>query len=120
MLRVEINEARDTEKFETENVDLFVKVLIIEVSEKKLKCEKLRRFRSIVENSDRNRISREAEDFDDVELELGDRNLKLTKLFLYEAIAESKRFMTCLSLTEEVCHSSEYDDKENEATLIFF
>ena len=120
MLEVEINEVRDTEKFEIENVDLFVRMFIIEVSEKKLECEKLKRFRFIIGDSDRNRISREAEGFDGVELKLGDRDLELAKLFLYEVIVESKRFMACLSLAEKMCHSSGYDDRENETTLIFF
>ena len=120
MLKAEINDARSTKKSETENVDrLSMKVLVIEVSEKKLEWKKLRRLRSIVKNSDRNRISREAEGFDGVELELKNRNLKLTKLFLYEAIVESKRSMTCLSLTDEICHSSEYDDRRIDADLIF-
>ena len=120
MLKVGIDEARNTEKFEVENVDLFVGVLIIEVSEKKLECEKLRRLRSIVKNSDRNRLSREVEGSNDVELKLKDRDLELTKLFLYEAIVESNRSMACLNLAEKVCHSSGYDGKENETALIFF
>ena len=119
MLEVGIDEARDTEKSETEDVGLFVKVPTTGVSGKKLGCEKLRRLRPTVGDSDRNRIPRGAEGFDGVELELENRDLELAKLFLYEAIAESKRSMTCLSLAEEVCHSSEYDDRGNEAALIF-
>ena len=124
MLEVEINETRNTKKSKIENVekiDLFVDVSIIEVKKKKLKCEKLSfLFLFTIGNSDRNRLSREIEDSNDVELELENRNLKLTKLFLYEVIVESKRFMTCFNLTDEVCYSIEYDDKKNETNLIFF
>ena len=113
MLKIEINDARNTKKFKIENVDLLLmKMLVIEVNEKKLKCEKLKRFRFIVKNNDRNRMSRKIENSNNVELELKNRNLKLTKLFLYKVIVESNRFIICFNLTNEICHSNEYDDKK--------
>ena len=71
------------------------------MNEKKLKCEKLKRFRFIVKNNDQKRLSRKIENFDDVELKLKNRNLKLTKFFLYKVIVESNRFMTCFNLTKK-------------------
>ena len=85
-----------------------------------MKCEKLKRFFFTMNDNDRNRLSRKIENSNDVELKLKNRNLKLTKLFLYEIIVESNRFITCFNLTNEICHSNEYDDKKNETNLIFF
>ena len=115
MLNSDMNDARNTKKFDVEKIekiDLFVNVFTIEVNEKKLKCEKLKRLFFTMSDSDRNRISREAKNSNNVELKLKNRNLKLTKLFLYEIIVESKRSMTYFNLTNEMCHSNEYDDKK--------
>ena len=57
-------------------------------------------------------MSREIENSDDVKLKLKNRNLKLTKLFLYKVIVELNRFITCFNLTNEVCYSNEHDDKK--------
>ena len=73
-----------------------------------------------IKNNDRNRMSRKIENFDNVELKLKNRNLKLTKFFLYKIIIESNRFMICFNLTNEIYYSNEYDDKKNEINRIFF
>ena len=122
MLNFDMNNVRNTKKFDVEKVEkinLFVNVFTIEINEKKLKCEKLKRFFFTMNDSDQNRILRKTKNSNDVELKLKNRNLKLTKFFLYEVIVESKRSITCFNLTNEMCHSNEYDDKKNETNLIF-
>ena len=85
-----------------------------------MKCEKLKRFLFTMNDNDRNRLSRKIKNSNDVELKLKNRNLKLTKIFLYKVIVESKRFIICFNLTNKMCYSNEYDDKKNKTNLMFF